>query len=64
MGELGAKLLHNPKEGQRLRTSKGSAGIKIITKQPLPYAGKVYNLKIQGSDQYVVGEDAVIVRDY
>ena len=56
--------LHDLKEGQRLKTSNGSVAIKSITKRPLPYAGKVYNLKIQGSDRYMVGEDAVIVRDY
>ncbi len=56
--------LHDLKEGQRLRTSKGSVGIKSIMKRPLPYVGKVYNLKIQCSDKYMVGEDAVVVRDY
>ena len=28
------------------------------------FTGKVYNLKIQGSNQYMVGMDAAIVRDY
>ncbi len=56
--------LHDLKAGMRLKTSKGSVGITSITKQPDPYIGKVYNLKIQGSDRYMVGEDAVIVRDY
>jgi hypothetical protein len=56
--------LHDLKAGMRLKTSKGSVGITSITKQPKPYTGKVYNLKIQGSDQYMVGEDAVIARDY
>ena len=28
------------------------------------YTGKVYNLKIAGSDQYMVGKDSVIVRDF
>ena len=37
-------------------------GIKSITTRN--YTGKVYNLKIQGSDQYMVGEDSVIVRDF
>jgi hypothetical protein len=56
--------LHNLKTGTRLKTSKGSIGIKSITKKPGPYFGKVYNLKIEGSDRYLVGEDAVVVRDY
>ncbi len=48
----------------RLKTSKGSVGIVSITKRPMPYVGKVYNLKIKGSDRYLVGKDAIIVRDY
>jgi hypothetical protein len=35
-----------------------------MTKRPTPYVGKVYNLKVEGSDRYLVGKDAVIVRDY
>jgi hypothetical protein len=46
----------------RLKTLTGIIGIKSITTRC--YTGKVYNLKIQGSDQYMVGEDRVIVRDY
>ena len=56
--------LKNLKAGIRLKTSSDSIGIKSITKQPMPYVGKVYNLKIESSDRYMVGEDAVIVRDY
>jgi hypothetical protein len=52
------------KAGTRLKTNKSSIGIRSIKKQPIPYTGKVYNLEIKGSDQYMVGEDAVIVRDY
>jgi prepilin-type N-terminal cleavage/methylation domain-containing protein len=46
----------------RLKTITGSVGIKSITTRS--YTGKVYNLKITGSDQYVVGKDSVIVRDF
>jgi hypothetical protein len=53
-----------PSGRTRLKTSKGSVGIVSITKRPMPYVGKVYNLKIKGSDQYLIGEDATIVRDY
>ena len=56
--------LQNLKTGTRLQTSKGSIGIISVTRKPMPYVGKVYNLKIEGSDWYLVGEDAVIVRDY
>jgi prepilin-type N-terminal cleavage/methylation domain-containing protein len=47
---------------QRLKTLTGTVGIKSITTRN--YTGKVYNLKVQGSDQYMVGEDSVIVRDF
>ena len=65
MTESGMWLsLHDLKEGKRLKTSKGSVGIKSIGKRQKPCTGKVYNLKIENSDQYLVGEDAIIVRDY
>jgi prepilin-type N-terminal cleavage/methylation domain-containing protein len=48
--------------GMRLKTLTGTVGIKSITTSS--YTGKVYNLKIAGSDQYMVGEDSVIVRDF
>ena len=56
--------LKNLKAGIKLKTSKGSIGIKSITKRPMPYVGNVYNLNIAGSDRYLVGKDAVIVRDF
>jgi hypothetical protein len=46
----------------RLKTLTGTVGIKSITTRN--YTGKVYNLKVLGSDQYMVGEDSVIVRDF
>jgi hypothetical protein len=54
----------NLRGGLRLKTQTGSIGIKSVTKRAVPYMGTVYNLKVQNSDQYMVGEDAVIVRDY
>ena len=56
--------LKNLKAGIKLKTSKGSIGIKSITKRPMPYVGNVYNLNIEGLDRYLVGKDAVIVRDF
>ena len=50
--------------GQRLKTITDTVGIKSVTIRPTPYKGKVYNLKISNSDQYAVGKDGVIVRDY
>jgi prepilin-type N-terminal cleavage/methylation domain-containing protein len=46
----------------RLKTLTGTVGIRSISTRP--YTGKVYNLKVQGSDQYMVGKDSVIVRDF
>ncbi len=56
--------LQNLKTGTRLQTSKDPIEILSVTKRPVPYTGKVYNLKVEGSDRYLVGEDAIIVRDY
>jgi len=54
----------NLTSGLRLKTQTGTVGIKSVTKRAVPYTGKVYNLKIRDSEQYMVGEDFVIVRDY
>jgi hypothetical protein len=56
--------LHDLKAGTRLKTTRGSIRVLSVTKRPLPYVGKVYNLKVASSDRYLVGRDAVIVRDY
>jgi hypothetical protein len=56
--------VQNLKPATRLQTPKGSIGIVNVTKRPMPYVGKIYNLKVEGSDRYLVGKDAVIVRDY
>jgi prepilin-type N-terminal cleavage/methylation domain-containing protein len=50
--------------GMTLKTMNGTVDIKSVTVRALPYTGKVYNVKVANSDQYMVGEDAVIVRDY
>jgi len=52
------------KSGLSLRTLQGAVRIKSVTVRAAPYTGKVYNLKIKNSDEYIVGRDAVIVRDY
>ncbi len=54
----------NLTSGLRLKTLTGTVGIKSVTKRAVPYTGKVYNLKVKSSDQYMVGKDVVIVRDY
>ncbi|MHC4511343.1 MAG: Hint domain-containing protein [Planctomycetota bacterium] len=52
------------KSGLSLRTLQGTVRIKSVTVRATPYTGTVYNLKIKNSDEYIVGRDAVIVRDY
>ena len=56
--------IKNLKTEMKLQTPNGSIGIVSVTKRPMPYVGKVYNLKVEGLDRYLVGKDAVIVRDY
>ena len=51
-------------DGLSLRTLQGAVRVKSVTVRAVPYTGKVYNLKIKNSDAYVVGKDAVIVRDF
>jgi formylglycine-generating enzyme required for sulfatase activity/protocatechuate 3,4-dioxygenase beta subunit len=52
------------RNGLRLKTLNGTVGIKSVTTRPTPFVDKVYNLKVKSSDQYMVGKDGVIVRDY
>jgi hypothetical protein len=52
------------RSGMNLKTRTGSIAIKSVTTRAMPYVGTVYNVKVNSSDQYMVGKDAVIVRDY
>ena len=54
----------NLKSGMKLKTMNGSIAIKSVRKREMPYVGKVYNVKVSDTHRYMVGEDAVIVRDY
>ena len=54
----------NLRSGFKLKTLNGTVVIKSITVRTMPYTGKVYNLKVQNSEQYLVGEDGIIVRDW
>jgi predicted outer membrane repeat protein len=56
--------LQDLRAGTKLQTSKGSIEISRVTKRPMPYTGRVYNIKVKGSNRYLVGKDAIIVRDY
>ena len=52
------------RSGLRLKTLNGNIRIKNVTTRAMPFVGKVYNLKVNNSDRYFAGKDAVIVRDY
>jgi len=50
--------------GMRLKSVRGSVAIRSVVKRAVPYVGKVYNLKVKDGEQYLVGEDGVVVRDW
>jgi prepilin-type N-terminal cleavage/methylation domain-containing protein len=50
--------------GLKLKTQDGTVTIKSVTLRSTPYTGTVYNLKVKDSNQYMVGKDKVIVRDW
>jgi prepilin-type N-terminal cleavage/methylation domain-containing protein len=52
------------KKGLSLKTHNGSVRIESVVKRAVPFVGKVYNLKVEGAEQYLVGEDGVVVRDW
>jgi len=54
----------NLQSGMTLKTQTGTVGVKSVTVRSEIFTGKVYNLKVNNSDQYMVGSDAVIVRDW
>ena len=54
----------NLRSGLKLKSLNGSIVIKSVVKRAMPYVGKVYNLKVKDSEQYLVGEDGVVVRDW
>ncbi len=56
--------VQNLTAGTKLQTPKGSLAIVNVTRRAMPYVGKVYNLNVEGSDRYLVGKDAIIVRDH
>ena len=54
----------NLTSGLKLRTQDGTVTVKSVTLRTTPYTGKVYNLKIKNSEQYMVGKDKVVVCDW
>ena len=52
------------KSGMTLKTQNGTVSVKNVVVRSESFVGKVYNLKMEGTDRYPVGKDGVIVRDY
>jgi prepilin-type N-terminal cleavage/methylation domain-containing protein len=52
------------RSGFKLKSLNGSVGISSVVKRAAPFVGKVYNLKVKDAEQYLVGEDGVVVRDW
>jgi hypothetical protein len=56
--------VQNLKPNSNLQSLNGSLTVKTIATRAIPYIGKVYHLRIAGSDRYFVGEDGIVVRDH
>ncbi|MCH8120002.1 MAG: prepilin-type N-terminal cleavage/methylation domain-containing protein [Planctomycetes bacterium] len=54
----------NLQSGMKLKSLNGTVAIKSVVKRAMPFVGKVYNLKVKDGEQYLVGEDGVVVRDW
>ncbi len=54
----------NLESGMNLKSLNGTVAIKSVVTRAMPFVGKVYNLKVKDSEQYLVGEDGVVVRDW
>ncbi|MHC4206838.1 MAG: hypothetical protein ACYSTT_19455, partial [Planctomycetota bacterium] len=52
------------KSGSKLVSLEGPVTVKFVVKRALPCVGKVYNLKVMNSEQYLVGKDGIVVRDW
>jgi prepilin-type N-terminal cleavage/methylation domain-containing protein/prepilin-type processing-associated H-X9-DG protein len=50
--------------GSKLQTLEGAVAVKSVVKSATPSTGTVYNLKIKGSERYLVGKDGLVVRDW
>jgi prepilin-type N-terminal cleavage/methylation domain-containing protein len=54
----------NLESGMSLKSINGTVAIKSVVTRTMPFVGNVYNLKVSNSDQYNVGKDGVVVRDF
>jgi hypothetical protein len=50
--------------GSKLVSLEGPVTVKCVVKRALPCVGKVYNLMVRNSEQYLVGKDGIVVRDW
>lgn len=50
--------------GMELKSFNGPVKIEKIVKREVPFEGKVYNLKVRDGEQYLVGADGIVVRDW
>ena len=58
---IGAEYLRS---GLKLKSLNGPVNITKVVKREIPLVGKVYNVKVQTGEQYLVGEDGLVVRDW
>jgi hypothetical protein len=58
------KPVESLRSGLKLKSHQGLITIRSVTKSPTPFTGKVYNLKVKDGEEYFVGKDGVIVRDW
>jgi len=54
----------NLQSGMKLKSLNGTVAIKSVVTRATPFVGKVYNLKVNSSEKYMVGKDGIVVRDY
>jgi hypothetical protein len=50
--------------GSRLVCLEGPIAVKSVIRRAMPRTDKVYNLKVRNSEQYLVGKDGIVVRDW
>jgi prepilin-type N-terminal cleavage/methylation domain-containing protein len=50
--------------GMKLMALNGPVSITKVVKRQIPFVGRVYNLKIKDGEQYLVGADGIVVRDW
>jgi hypothetical protein len=50
--------------GSKLVSLEGPVTVKCVIKRAQPCVGKVYNLMVLNSEQYLVGKDGIVVRDW